>query len=165
MELRVVRADITTLEVDAIVNAANCSLRGGGGVDGAIHRAAGPGLLDECIRLGGCETGDAKATAGHRLPARWVIHTVGPVWQGGSAGEKGLLTSCYRRSLEVADELGASTVAFPAISTGVYGYPVGEAAEVAVDTLTTVSTNVTEVVLVAFDPATQRAYERVLGPP
>jgi O-acetyl-ADP-ribose deacetylase (regulator of RNase III) len=146
-----VRADITSLPVDAVVNAANASLLGGGGVDGAIHRAAGPGLLAECRALGGCATGDAKATAGHRLPARWVIHTVGPVWHGGSHGEPDLLASCYRRSLEVADELGAATIAFPAISTGLYRYPRREAAAIAVDTLRATRTAVEEVTLVAFD--------------
>jgi O-acetyl-ADP-ribose deacetylase len=146
-----VRADITSLPVDAVVNAANASLLGGGGVDGAIHRAAGPSLLAECRALGGCATGDAKATGGHRLPARWVIHTVGPVWHGGGHGEPDLLASCYRRSLEVADELGAATIAFPAISTGLYGYPRRDAAAVAVDTLRATRTGVDEVTLVAFD--------------
>ena len=162
MPLSAVHGDITRLAVEAVVNAANSSLLGGGGVDGAIHRAAGPGLLHECRLLGGCATGDAKATGGHDLPARWVIHTVGPVWRGGGEGEPELLASCYRRSLEVAEGLGAASVAFPAISTGVYGYPVGPAAEIAVTTVTDTLASlerVTDVVLVAFDDDTFAQYQ------
>ena len=133
MVWRVVETDITTLAADAIVNAANSMLLGGGGVDGAIHRAAGPELLAECRMLGGCPTGEARITSGYRLPARYVIHTVGPVWQGGLAGEAEALAACYRNSLTLALENGLATIAFPAISTGVYGYPVREAAEVAAD--------------------------------
>ncbi|MDQ6727517.1 MAG: O-acetyl-ADP-ribose deacetylase [Actinomycetota bacterium] len=160
-----VRADITAEAVDAVVNAANSSLLGGGGVDGAIHRVAGPELLEACRALGGCSTGDAKATPGFRLPARWVIHTVGPVWHGGGSGEADLLASCYRRSLEVAAGLGACSVAFPAISTGIYGYPPGAAAEVAVGAIraTPAGTSVELVRLVAFDDGTLRLYEELLA--
>lgn len=159
------RGDITRLEVDAIVNAANQSLLGGGGVDGAIHRAAGPDLLDACRGLGGCPTGEARTTPGFRLPARWVIHTVGPVWRGGGHGEEALLESCYRRSLAEADRVGARTVAFPAISTGVYGFPRERAAEIAVTVLRETPTRVERVTLVAFDAATASLYSRLLEDP
>jgi O-acetyl-ADP-ribose deacetylase len=160
-----VRADITALAVDAVVNAANTSLLGGGGVDGAIHRAAGPELLEECRTLGGCTTGDAKATSGYRLPARWVIHTVGPVWRGGAGGEAELLASCYRRCLEIADEIGAGSLAFPAISTGAYGFPRRQAAEIAIGTLRSTATRVQRVLLVAFDDETLELYRQQLGRP
>ena len=158
--------DITTLEVDAVVNAANSSLLGGGGVDGAIHRAAGPGLLQECRLLGGCATGDAKLTRGHRLAARWVVHTVGPVWRGGEAGEDAALASCYRRSLEVAAGAGARSIAFPAISTGVFGFPANRAAEIAVRTVSAADPAVWDrVVLVAFDRGTSELYGGLLRDP
>ncbi len=157
-ELHLYMGDITELDVDAIVNAANSSLLGGGGVDGAIHRAAGPELVAYCHTLGGCETGQAKITPGFDLVARWVIHTVGPVWQGGDHGEPELLASCYRESLARADEVGAETVAFPGISTGVYGYPIEAAAAIAVDAVRSTSTQVSDVVFVAFNQETFDAY-------
>ena len=160
--LSVVRADITTLDVDAIVNAANTSLLGGGGVDGAIHRAAGPELVAACRLLHGCPVGQAKATAGFRLPARHVIHTVGPVWRGGEHGEPELLAACYRHSLEAADALGARSVAFPAISTGIYGYPVEAAAKVAVRTVRATHTAVERVLFVCFNDEVHQAYAHLL---
>jgi len=162
MQVEAVLGDITTETVDAIVNAANSSLLGGGGVDGAIHRAAGPLLLEACRALGGCAAGDAKATPGFNLAARWVIHTVGPVWRGGGTGEALLLASCYRRCLEVADEVGAGSIAFPAISTGIYGYPAEEAADIALEALRTTTTRVGLVRLVAFDHHTCSLYEERL---
>ncbi|MFN0093109.1 MAG: O-acetyl-ADP-ribose deacetylase [Acidimicrobiales bacterium] len=158
-----IQADITALAVDAIVNAAKPSLLGGGGVDGAIHRAAGPDLLAYCRGLGGCEVGAAKASPGFALSARWVIHTVGPVWRGGGAGEAVLLASCYRSSLAVADALGARTLAFPAISTGVYGYPKRAAAQIAIDAIRGGDTAVSEVSLCAFDGETLGLYRELLG--
>lgn len=163
MRIEAVQGDITREEVDAVVNAANQSLGGGGGVDGAIHRAAGSAELHEaCAALGGCPTGDAKATPGFRLTARWIVHAVGPRYRDGRHGEPDLLASCYRRALEVADEVGARSVAFPAISTGIYGYPPAQAASIAVRTLRTADTRVELVRLVAFDAATLRLYEERL---
>ena len=162
MRIEVAQGDITKERVDAIVNAANSSLLGGGGVDGAIHRAAGPELVEACRPLGGCPAGEVKATPGYRLPARWVIHAVGPVWQGGSKGEPELLASCYRRALEVAAELGARSVAFPAISTGVYHSPKDLAARIAVETVRSSPAPVDLVRLVAFDEETYRLYEDLL---
>jgi O-acetyl-ADP-ribose deacetylase (regulator of RNase III) len=164
-EIEVVQGDITGLDVDAIVNAANSGLRGGGGVDGAIHRAAGPELSRAGARLAPCPPGRAVATPGFRLdpPIRHVIHTVGPVWQGGAFDEPATLASCYRESLARADELGARSVAFPAISTGVYGYPRDQAARIAVDTLRGTRTEVERIVLVAFDEPTYRLLVAAVG--
>ena len=161
--IEALRGDITQQAVDAVVNAANSSLLGGGGVDGAIHRAGGPAILEECRLLGGCATGHAKATSGGRLPARHVIHTVGPVWQGGDADEAELLASCHRRALEVAAELGCVSVAFPAISTGVYGYPVELAAPIAVASVSEALRSPVELVrFVLFGDDAFDAFERAL---
>jgi len=164
--VELVRDDITTLDVDAIVNAANSSLLGGRGVDGAIHRAAGPRLLEECRRLGGCPTGEVRLTRGYDLRARWVIHAVGPVWRGGWNDEEALLASCYRNALRLATERGFASLAVPAISCGVYGFPIPRACRIALDEIRRVlatSARPERVVLVAFDPAVYREYERLLG--
>jgi O-acetyl-ADP-ribose deacetylase (regulator of RNase III) len=162
----VVQGDITEQKVDAIVNAANTSLLGGGGVDGAIHDAGGPELLEECRTLDGCPTGDAKITRGYRLPAKWVIHTVGPIWRDGVCNEDELLANCYRRSLELAVQYGARSVAFPAISTGAFGFPLARATEIAVREVRTFLRNrtaVEKVVFVCFDRRSYDCYERVLA--
>ncbi|MCC5953341.1 MAG: O-acetyl-ADP-ribose deacetylase [Acidimicrobiia bacterium] len=162
VRIAVVGGDITGEDVDAIVNAANSSLLGGGGVDGAIHRAAGPQLLEACRLLGGCATGEAKVTAGFDLRARWVIHTVGPVWRGGDHGEADLLASCYRASLLRAAEVDAHSVAFPAISTGAYGYPLHAAAEIAVCSVRQWAGEAMAVRFVCFDDTTRHAYDELL---
>jgi len=164
--LSVVEGDITKLAVDAIVNAANESLLGGGGVDGAIQRAAGPDLLAECRALGGCETGKAKITSGHRLTARYVIHAVGPVWQGGTNGEESLLASCYKEAIDLAAHAGASSLAFPAISTGIYRFPPDRAAQIAIEATTRALIDLPlpdRVVFCCFDHATAAIYRQLLG--
>ncbi len=163
--IEVVEGDITDQRVDAIVNAANSSLLGGGGVDGAIHDAAGPELLAECRTLGGCPTGEARITRGYRLPAKWVVHTVGPVWRGGTRGEDELLASCYRNSIALAEEKGCRTIAFPAISTGAYGFPIERAARIAVTELLRLfpaATTIEKVLLVCFDSRSAHVHRQAL---
>lgn len=165
-KIELVLGDITKLKVDAIVNAANTTLLGGGGVDGAIHRAAGPGLLEECRGIGGCPTGEARITKGYMLPARYVIHTAGPFWQGGRSGEDELLRNCYRNSLELANQNGIKTIAFPAISTGAYGFPIHMAARIAVETLREgleKMNDIQKVVLVCFSQSDHEVFKKALG--
>ena len=165
-KIKIVQGDITKLDVDAIVNAANNSLLGGGGVDGAIHRTAGPGLLEETRKIGGCPTGDARVSGGYNLPARWVIHTVGPVWKGGGQNEEKLLADCYRNSLQAAVEKGAKTVAFPAISTGVYGFPLRRATEIAMRETRQFLENddrPDQVIFVCFSKKALKTYEEIFS--
>lgn len=165
-KIKVIEGDITKVNVDAIVNAANTTLMGGGGVDGAIHRAAGPALYAACEKFGGCPTGEARITSGFNLPAKYIIHTPGPVWHGGESGEDNLLANSYRNSLQLADQYGCHTVAFPSISTGVYSFPLDRAATIAVKTIREflqTTSHVEEVIMVCFDPVTASAYRSALN--